>query len=79
MDIKTASAYAQMISTAAKRESTPTHEHVFSHDEDCCTELAPSYVKDSWGDSCEGCRCLRKRSHTGSHEASDGANGWVRW
>jgi len=71
---------AEAMSALAKQESTPHHERAsWAEKETWCGELAPASVKDAWGDSCEGCVCMRFSGHEGRHEASDGANGYVRW
>jgi len=69
---------AEAMSALAKQESTPHSEHVMLCDTGCA-EPAPAGVKDAWGDSCEGYPCVRLPGHEGRHEASDGANGYVRW
>lgn len=61
-----------------KEDATPHADDVYGV-ESRCKARAPEDVRDDWGNPIAGYPCLRGEGHTGNHEASDGANGWVSW
>lgn len=71
-------AKAEKLMEQARIISTPNHRWYHPGIEDC-GKPAPIYVRDDWGDSCEGYPCIRETGHIGQCMCNDGANGYEYW